>query len=90
MLDPLFAIVDGDPHLDDHPDLRDELNWLVDPDEAEFLFKSGGAEPGPGTPRAANQVPCKLAAGGMLALRWKTLSGSYLALIAWSRAYFGP
>src|SRR3954464_1849886 len=35
-----FAIVDSDPMLDRHRDLRNEVEWLVDPDEAEFLFKS--------------------------------------------------
>jgi ATP-dependent DNA helicase RecG len=35
-----FDIVDGDPLLEKHPDLNDEVRWLVDPDEAEFLFKS--------------------------------------------------
>ena len=35
-----FAIVDPDPQLARNPELRDEVDWLVDPDEAEFLFKS--------------------------------------------------
>ncbi|MCA1656894.1 MAG: DNA helicase RecG, partial [Actinobacteria bacterium] len=35
-----FDIVDGDPTLADHPLLREELALLLDPDEAEFLFKS--------------------------------------------------
>jgi ATP-dependent DNA helicase RecG len=35
-----FAIVDEDPLLDLHPDLRNEVEWLVDPEDAEFLFKS--------------------------------------------------
>jgi len=35
-----FDIVDSDPLLEKHPDLNDEVRWLVDPDEAEFLFKS--------------------------------------------------
>ena len=38
--DVAFSIVDGDPLLDLHPDLRNEVEWLVDPDDAEFLFKS--------------------------------------------------
>src|SRR5207247_2569465 len=33
-------IVDGDPLLAHHADLNDEVGWLVDPEEAEFLFKS--------------------------------------------------
>jgi len=35
-----FAIVDDDPVLDHHPELRNEVEWLVDPEDAEFLFKS--------------------------------------------------
>jgi ATP-dependent DNA helicase RecG len=35
-----FAIVDADPALADHQLLREEVGLLVDPDEAEFLFKS--------------------------------------------------
>ena len=35
-----FDIVDSDPLLEKHPDLNDEVRWLVDPEEAEFLFKS--------------------------------------------------
>ncbi len=35
-----FEIVDADPLLGDHPLLREELRLLMDPDEAEFLFKS--------------------------------------------------
>ncbi|MGH9225045.1 MAG: ATP-dependent DNA helicase RecG [Acidimicrobiales bacterium] len=35
-----FEIVDGDPTLADHELLREELRLLIDPDEAEFLFKS--------------------------------------------------
>lgn len=35
-----FAIVDADPLLDDHPVLAEEIRSLLDPDEAEFLFKS--------------------------------------------------
>ncbi|HLI24430.1 MAG TPA: helicase-related protein, partial [Acidimicrobiales bacterium] len=35
-----FEIVDGDPHLDEHPDLADEIRFLVDEDDREFLFKS--------------------------------------------------
>jgi len=35
-----FAIVDSDPTLADHDVLRDELELFLEPDEAEFLFKS--------------------------------------------------
>src|SRR5581483_2392365 len=35
-----FAIVDSDQTLDAHPDLADEVQLLIDEDEAEFLFKS--------------------------------------------------
>ncbi|HUQ38846.1 MAG TPA: ATP-dependent DNA helicase RecG [Acidimicrobiales bacterium] len=35
-----FAIVDSDPLLAGHPDLAEEIRSLVEPDEAEFLFKS--------------------------------------------------
>jgi ATP-dependent DNA helicase RecG len=35
-----FAIVDGDPGLAEHPDLADELDLLLSPEDAEFLFKS--------------------------------------------------
>ncbi len=35
-----FAIVDSDPTLTDHQLLREELGLLIDPEEAEFLFKS--------------------------------------------------
>jgi ATP-dependent DNA helicase RecG len=35
-----FAIVDADPTLADHAVLRDEVGLLVDPEEADFLFKS--------------------------------------------------
>jgi len=35
-----FAIVDADPRLAGNPELRDEVEWLVDPDDAAFLFKS--------------------------------------------------
>jgi ATP-dependent DNA helicase RecG len=35
-----FAIVDADPTLADHADLADEVQLLVDDEEAEFLFKS--------------------------------------------------
>jgi len=35
-----FAIVDADPTLAGHEVLREELRLLVEPDEAEFLFKS--------------------------------------------------
>jgi ATP-dependent DNA helicase RecG len=35
-----FAIVDADPTLAGHEVLREELGLLVEPEEAEFLFKS--------------------------------------------------
>ena len=35
-----FALVDADPTLAGHAVLREELGLLLDPDEAEFLFKS--------------------------------------------------
>ncbi len=35
-----FAIVDADPTLSRHKLLQEELRLLVEPDEAEFLFKS--------------------------------------------------
>ena len=35
-----IAIVDADPELRDNPEMRDEIQLFVDPDEAEFLFKS--------------------------------------------------
>ncbi|HEX9530970.1 MAG TPA: ATP-dependent DNA helicase RecG [Acidimicrobiales bacterium] len=35
-----FSIVDGDPMLAAHPDLAQEVRYLVDDEEAEFLFKS--------------------------------------------------
>jgi ATP-dependent DNA helicase RecG len=35
-----FAIVDDDPTLRNHPVLLDEVRFLVDDEEAEFLFKS--------------------------------------------------
>ena len=38
--DVAFSIVDGDPFLSAHADLEDEIRFLVDEDEAEFLFKS--------------------------------------------------
>jgi ATP-dependent DNA helicase RecG len=38
--DVAFDIVDSDPLLERHADLNDEVRWLVDPEEAEFLFKS--------------------------------------------------
>jgi len=34
-----FEIVDSDPELDAHPDLRDEIDLLLADDEAEFLMK---------------------------------------------------
>jgi ATP-dependent DNA helicase RecG len=38
--DVAFSIVDSDPGLAGHPDLREEVRLLVDDDEADFLFKS--------------------------------------------------
>jgi ATP-dependent DNA helicase RecG len=35
-----FKVVDGDPFLEHHPVLADEVRALVDPDEGDFLFKS--------------------------------------------------
>ena len=35
-----FAIVDADPYLSRHELLREEIGLLIDPEEAEFLFKS--------------------------------------------------
>ena len=35
-----IAIVGSDPDLTSNPELRDEIELFVDPDEAEFLFKS--------------------------------------------------
>jgi ATP-dependent DNA helicase RecG len=35
-----FEIVDADPVLQDHPDLADEIRFLVDDEDREFLFKS--------------------------------------------------
>jgi ATP-dependent DNA helicase RecG len=35
-----FAIVDADPTLASHEVLQEELRLLVEPEEAEFLFKS--------------------------------------------------
>jgi ATP-dependent DNA helicase RecG len=35
-----FAVVDSDPTLAAHGDLEDEIRFLVDEEEAEFLFKS--------------------------------------------------
>jgi ATP-dependent DNA helicase RecG len=35
-----IAIVADDPTLAEHPELDDEIRLFVDPDEAEFLFKS--------------------------------------------------
>ena len=35
-----FAITEQDPVLGDHPLLRDEVEDLLEPDEAAFLFKS--------------------------------------------------
>jgi ATP-dependent DNA helicase RecG len=34
------AIVGSDPELSNNPELKDEIQLFVDPDEAEFLFKS--------------------------------------------------
>jgi ATP-dependent DNA helicase RecG len=38
--DVAFAVVDADPTLGEHADLEDEIRFLVDDEEAEFLFKS--------------------------------------------------
>jgi ATP-dependent DNA helicase RecG len=38
--DVAFSIVDADPFLTAHADLEDEIRFLVDEDEAEYLFKS--------------------------------------------------
>jgi ATP-dependent DNA helicase RecG len=38
--DAAFALTDEDPTLGAHPVLRDEVRDLLEPDEAEFLFKS--------------------------------------------------
>jgi ATP-dependent DNA helicase RecG len=35
-----FAVVDADPTLSGHEVLQEELRLLVEPEEAEFLFKS--------------------------------------------------
>ncbi|HUS61368.1 MAG TPA: ATP-dependent DNA helicase RecG [Acidimicrobiales bacterium] len=35
-----FAITEEDPFLERHPDLEEEIRYLVEPDEAAFLFKS--------------------------------------------------
>ena len=35
-----FTVVDGDPLLEAHPVLAEEVRALVDPDEGDFLFKS--------------------------------------------------
>ena len=35
-----IAIVGSDPELMTNPELRDEIELFVDPEEAEFLFKS--------------------------------------------------
>jgi ATP-dependent DNA helicase RecG len=35
-----FALTEEDPQLREHELLREELGLLLDPDEAEFLFKS--------------------------------------------------
>ncbi len=35
-----FRLVDADPTLERHPDLRDELELLLRPEDAEFLFMS--------------------------------------------------
>ncbi len=35
-----FDIVDSDIHLDGHPELADEIRFLVDDEDREFLFKS--------------------------------------------------
>jgi ATP-dependent DNA helicase RecG len=38
--DVAFEIVDADPVLADHPDLAEEIRFLVDDEDREFLFKS--------------------------------------------------
>jgi ATP-dependent DNA helicase RecG len=38
--DAAFEVVDGDPLLDDHPVLLDELRLLFSTEAEEFLFKS--------------------------------------------------
>jgi ATP-dependent DNA helicase RecG len=38
--DVAFEVVDSDPFLDNHPILADEVRALVEPEEADFLFKS--------------------------------------------------
>src|SRR5207245_8796132 len=38
--DIAFEIVDSDPVLAGHPDLADEIRFLVDDEDREFLFKS--------------------------------------------------
>jgi len=35
-----FQIIDADPTLASHPELRDELDLLLSPEDEEFLFKS--------------------------------------------------
>jgi len=37
--DVAFELVDSDPTLEQHPDLVDEIETFLDPDEREFLFK---------------------------------------------------
>ena len=34
------VLVDGDPQLEAHPDLADEVRLLLSEDEGEYLFKS--------------------------------------------------
>jgi ATP-dependent DNA helicase RecG len=38
--DSAFQIIDADPTLAKHPELRDELELLLSPQDEEFLFKS--------------------------------------------------
>ncbi|HEY2300972.1 MAG TPA: ATP-dependent DNA helicase RecG [Acidimicrobiales bacterium] len=38
--DVAFDIVDHDPTLGDHPDIAEEIRFLVDDDDREFLFKN--------------------------------------------------
>jgi len=38
--DVAFDIVDRDPGLVDHPDIAEEVRFLVDDDDREFLFKN--------------------------------------------------
>jgi hypothetical protein len=35
-----FEIIDSDPTLKSHNEIRDEIDLLLTPDEEEFLFKN--------------------------------------------------